>query len=79
MSSWVLAEACFGQRSLVGGEVPDADVGRQDAGTGDSRVRGGFAVECFEGVGGGCKVSDDEVVYRAYGSEGGGDMATGCL
>ena len=80
MSSWVLTEASFDQTSPVGGEVPDADVGRpQDAGAGDSRVRGSFAVECSEGVGGGCKVSDDELVYKAYRFEGKVGMAIGCL
>jgi hypothetical protein len=31
-------------------------------GAGDSRVRSGLAVGCLEGGGGGCGMSDDEVV-----------------
>jgi hypothetical protein len=48
----------------VGGRCGSAwcRCGMAGRGAGDSRVRSGLAVGCLEGGGGGCGMSDDEVV-----------------
>ena len=48
----------------VGGRCGSAwcRCGMAGRGAGDNRVRGGLAVGCLEGGGGGCGMSDDEVV-----------------